>query len=87
MEQHIDGTQKQLGELAAMAHQTQEAERQILAKAEEHLAKVEKDLPAARTAAHTSDGSAYMALIAERGRLHQVIAQARQVLKSTTTAE
>lgn len=82
MQDHIDKTHKQLGELAVMSHQTQEAERKILAAAEEQLVKVEKDLPAAASAAHTGGEDAYMHLIAERGRLQLVIAQSRQHLKT-----
>ncbi len=82
MQDHIDTTQKHLGELATMAHQTHEAERKIMARAEEMLAEVEKDLPAARVAAHTGGDDKYMHLIEQRGRLQQVIAQARRILSA-----
>ena len=80
MNAHIDNTHRQLGELAAMSHQTQEAERRILAKALEMLAQVEADLPKAASAAMTGGEDHYMHLIAERGRLQQVVAQSRKHL-------
>lgn len=80
MQDHVDKAHAQLGELAAMSHQTQEAEHKILAEAERMLAQVERDLPAAAGAAMTDGKDRYMELIAERGRLQQVIAQARQHL-------
>lgn len=83
MQKHIDTTHKRLGELAVMAHQTEVAERRILERAEAQMAKVEKDLPTAAGSAMTSGADAYMDLIAERGRLQQVIAQARATLSTT----
>ena len=80
MQSHIDNTHRQLGELAAMSHQTQEAERRILAKALEILKQVEADLPKAASTAMTGGEDHYMHLIAERGRLQQVVAQARKHL-------
>lgn len=80
MQDHIDTTHKHLGELAVMARQTQAAEQKILDEAEKQLAQVEKDLPKAASAAMTGGEDAYTKLIAERGRLHQVIAQARKHL-------
>lgn len=80
MQAHIDATTKHLGELAAMSHQTQEAERRILARAEEMLSQVEGDLPAARGRANDGGEDHYMHLIAQRGRLQQVIALARKHL-------
>jgi hypothetical protein len=82
MQEHIDTTHKHLGELAAMSHQTQEAERRILARAEEMLEQVQTDLKAAAGTALTTGGQAYQDLIAEQGRLQQVIAQARVHLKA-----
>lgn len=81
MQAHIDNTRRQLGELASMSHQTQEAERKILAKAEEMLQQVMKDIPAAKGNSMLGDSERYMHLIAERGRLQQVIATARKNLK------
>lgn len=82
MQAHIDNTHRQLGELAAMSHQTQEAERRILARAQEMLTQIEADIPAARSASLTGDGDHYMHLIAERGRLQQVVASSRQYLET-----
>ena len=80
MQAHIDNTRRQLGELATMSHQTQQAERKILAKAEEMLAQVMKDIPAAKATAMLGDNDQYLHLIGERGRLQQVIATARNNL-------
>jgi 4-diphosphocytidyl-2C-methyl-D-erythritol kinase len=80
MQAHIDTTHKQLGELSVMARQTEDAERRILARANERLGEVETELKAAGAQALTGGGDKYMALIRERGQLQQVIAQARQVL-------
>jgi hypothetical protein len=80
MQAHIDSTHKQLGELAAMSRQTEEAERQILARATERLGDVQSKLAAAGAKALIGGGNKYMALVKERGQLQQVIAQARQVL-------
>lgn len=80
MQAHIDNTNRQLGELAAMSHQTQEAERRILERALEMLAKVEEDIGPARAQALTGGGDHYQHLIAERGRLQQVVATSRKHL-------
>lgn len=85
MKQHIENTRRQLGELGAMAAQTEAMERKIMERAQEQLGKVEGDLDRARAAAMTGDDAAktqYTDMVAERGRLQQVIAQARQVLGS-----
>ncbi len=82
MQANIDTVHRQIGELAAMSHQTEEAERKILARAEELLTKVEKELPSAASKAMTGGGDRYRELIDERGRLQQVIAQSRHVLGS-----
>ena len=83
MKQHIENTRRQLGELGAMAHQTEQAERQILARAEELLEDVQKKIEEARKTVLT-DGATksqeYQDLIMERGRLQHVIASAKQVL-------
>ncbi len=70
---------RQLGELDVMAAQTDAMERKILARAEELLAEVEAKIEPAR-AASTSDPDAYSEVVEERGRLQQVIAQARAML-------
>ena len=85
MKQHVDNTRRQLGELAAMAQQTEASEREILKRAEARLEQVEADIAAARKDAITDQEAAqrYQDLILERGHLHQVIAQAREVLPSS----
>lgn len=81
MESHLNDTRATLGELATMAHQTEDAERRILARATERLEQVQTELQATGGEALTGGGDKYMALIQERGQLQQVIAQARQVLR------
>lgn len=83
MKQHIENTRRHLGELAAMSSQVERAERQILERAEKLLAGVQGKMDAARAEAMAGDDAArqrYTDLVAERGRLNQVIAQAREVL-------
>jgi alkanesulfonate monooxygenase SsuD/methylene tetrahydromethanopterin reductase-like flavin-dependent oxidoreductase (luciferase family) len=78
-----DDTRRQLGELGAMAHQVEQAERKILENAEKRLEHVQKVIEHNRGATMSGDPDAvrdYMDAIAERGRLQQVIAQARQHL-------
>lgn len=82
MEAHVADTRSKLGELATMAHQTEQAERRILARATERLAEVQSDLKVARSEAMAGGGDRYMELVAEQGQLQQVIAQARQVLSA-----
>lgn len=80
MKQHIETTRRQLGELGAMAHQTEAMERKILDRAEALLADVEKKIETTRQLAlvpGAKEADEYQELIMERGRLHQVIAQAR----------
>ena len=80
MQAHVDDTQRKLGDLAVMAGQTEAAERKILARATERLDEVQAELAKAGPDAMTGGGDKYMQLVAERGQLHQVIAQARQHL-------
>lgn len=85
MKQHIENTRRQLGELGVMAHQTDAMERQILARAESLLADVEQKLTSTRRLALVPgaiEAEQYQDLILERGRLQQVIAQAKAVLAS-----
>lgn len=82
MEAHVNDTRARLGELAAMAHQTQEAERRILARATERLDEVQSELKDAGAQALSGGGDKYMDLIKERGQLQQVIAQAQQHLRA-----
>ena len=83
MKQHIENTRRQLGELGAMAAQNEAMERKILARGQERLSEIEDGLDKARAEAMAGDDAArsrYTGMIEERGRLHQVIAQANQVL-------
>jgi|GEM_PF-2256876 len=83
MKQHIDNTRRQLGELATMSAQTEAMERKILARAEEKLTEVEDGIKKAKPLAlvpGAAEAEKYQELIMERGRLHQVIAQAKAVL-------
>lgn len=83
MKQHIENTRRQLGELGAMARQNEQAERKILARAEDLLAEVQAKIEKARkTVLAQGDTEAwqYQDLILERGRLQQVIAHSNQVL-------
>lgn len=83
MKQHIEDTRRQLGELGAMSAQTEAMERKILARAEEKLGEVEADIKKTRPLAlvpGASEAEQYQRLIMERGRLMQVIAQAKAVL-------
>ena len=75
-------TRRHLGELGVMAAQTERAERQILARAEHMLDDVLAKLDEKRPLALRGDAEAreYQGLVAERGRLERVIAQARKVL-------
>lgn len=85
MKNNIDTTRRHLGELAAMSHQTQAVERQILERAESHLKKVQADIERTRPLAlvpGADDADKYQELIMERGRLQQVIAQANSVLSA-----
>lgn len=80
MKQHIENTRRQLGELGAMATQNEAAERKILDRARALLSEVEGKIDGARRASLTGGREAedqYMELVQERGRLHQVIAQAQ----------
>lgn len=81
MKQHIEDTRRQLGELAAMAEQTEAAERKILARAEVLLADIEGKIKSEWAAGIANDKAQlrYTDMLEERGRLLQVIAQARQL--------
>lgn len=87
MNEQIENARRQLGELGAMAAKTEAAERDILARAEKRLEEVESGLDVLRRQSLGSDeaGQSYTDAVEERGRLHQVIAQARQTL--ATAAE
>lgn len=83
MNAHIDNTRRQLGELGAIARQTEDMERRIMTIAIERLDAMQGDLERARVAALAGDDDAkarYTDMVAERGRLEQVIATARAEL-------
>lgn len=75
-------TRRQLGELGVMSAQVERAERQILEHAQrlhgEVLAKLDEMRPQALQS--EADSTEYQSLVAERGRLERVIAQAQQIL-------
>lgn len=75
-------TRRHLGELGVMAAQTERAERQILEHAERLHGEVLAKLDQMRPQALMGDAEArdYQELVAERGRLERVMAQAREVL-------
>lgn len=75
----IDTIRRQIGELAAMQASTHEMEKTIMERATKLLAQAEARIKAARARASVDDVAAsdYQEAIAERGRLLQVIAQAR----------
>ena len=81
MNHHIEDTRRQLGELAAMAAQTEAMERKIMARAEALLAAIEGKIKSEGAAGIANDKAQlrYTDMLEERGRLLQVIAQARQV--------
>ena len=82
MNPHIEDTRRQLGELAAVAELTEATERKILARAEVLLADIEDKIKSEWAAGIANDKAQlrYTDMLEERGRLLQVIAQARQVL-------
>lgn len=80
MSQHIEAAHQQLGELAAMQAQTERVEREILARAEKRLGEVDGQIARLRRSGRLHEeepAREYQAAILERGKLHQVIAQAR----------
>lgn len=83
MKPPIEDTRRHLGELGAMQADVDKSERDILARAESRLVDVEKRIAALRAGALAADGDAatqYEEMVLERGRLNQVIAQAREAL-------
>ena len=83
MNQHIEDARRQLGELAAMAAQTEAMEQTILARAEALLADIEGNIDAVRNEAMVGNDASkksYTNMVHERGRLQQVIAHSRQML-------
>lgn len=83
MKAHIENTRSQLGELASLQAKTEQAERNILAAAEQRLAEVQQLIDRAQPGiegAQESEQERYQQLIAERGQLNIVIAKAKQEL-------
>ena len=83
MKRHMQQARAKLGELGALHAKTEAAEHRILKAAEQRLAAVvaalDKLAPGAEGADDTHQDS-YLALVAERGQLHIVIAKARAAL-------
>lgn len=83
MKAHIDKTRSQLGELSGLQAKTEQAERRILESAQTRLGEVQALIDRAAPGvegAPESEQQRYTELIAERGQLHQVIANAKQAL-------
>lgn len=83
MKRHMDRTRDQLGELAGLADRTERTERRILEQAEKRLDEVQAAIERARPGIEAAPDAAqqrYQDLVAERGQLHMVIAQARKAL-------
>jgi len=83
----IKPVHKNLGELAGLAHRTEQTERQIMERARQMLRGVEKTIAAARRDALAGDEQqqrAYQAAVEEKGRLEQVIEAAANVLSPAT---
>lgn len=83
MKPTIEDTRRHLGELGAMQADVEKSERDILARAESRIDDVEKRIAGLRADALAADGDAakqYEEMVLERGRLSQVIAQAREAL-------
>jgi len=73
-----------LADLAALSHKTEQAERNILARAESALARCQSDIDRLRPAAlvpGASEAMEYQQAVMDRGRLQVVIAQARKLLE------
>ena len=82
MKEQIETTRRQLGELGAMAAKTEQAERDILARAEKRIGEVMSRIEVLRPQVNTDEAAAieYADLVSERGSLERVIANAREAL-------
>ena len=83
MKAHMEKTRQGLGDLGVLADKTEKAERAILARAEQRLVEVSAQIERAQPGAEAADDAGqqrYLALVAERGQLHTVIAKAKQAL-------
>lgn len=79
----MDTTRRHLTELASLSHKTEQAERNILAKAQAELERVQSRIAKLRPLAlvpGAAEADEYQQAVLDRGRLHQVIAQANKVL-------
>lgn len=79
----MDTTRLHLTELATLSHKTEQAERKILENAEAELERVQSRIAKLRRQAlipGQSDTAEYQQAVMDRGRLHQVIAQANKIL-------
>ena len=82
---NLTATQRNLGELAGLAHQTEQTERNILKRAKELHAKAQRDQAEARKAARAGDAEAskrYLAATEDIGRLERVINKANRTLST-----
>lgn len=82
IQKHIDAAGRRLVHLQGLDAKTAAEERRILDAAVDRLKRVEADIAQLRPRALTDDAAAdrYTDLVAERGDLAMVIAQARMVL-------
>lgn len=83
MKRQMERAREHIGELAGLAEKTERTERRILEQAEKRLAEVQAAIERARPgidAASDTEQDRYQKLVAERGRLNTVIAQAKAAL-------
>lgn len=83
MKAHIEKTRAQLGDLGALAKQTEAAERRILSSATKRLKEVQASIDRMQAGADSApekEQQRYLDLIEERGKLHTVIAKAKEAL-------
>ncbi|MBU8545791.1 MULTISPECIES: hypothetical protein [Roseomonadaceae] len=79
--QQIEAARVRLAHLHVLDLQTEQAERRILAAAQERLKVVEAEISRLRPRVDLDDaGDQYQAMVLERGQLHIVIAEAQQQL-------
>jgi hypothetical protein len=81
-ERHIEAARQRLGHLAGVASRTRAAEQRILEAGRDRIAAVNADLEKLGRRALLDDGAAdqYQALVAERGQLAIVVANAERAL-------
>lgn len=78
----IAGARRRLAHLGGLAKRAEEAERRILAAAEDRIAAIDADLAKLRPRVDLDDAAAdrFMAMTAERGQCQTVAAKAQKVL-------